>query len=109
MLYLHSTYHVEPGKLDEYLEIVQRLQLPYGEKRGLHLEGYWQTANVPGPPTDLVAIYSMESWATWAKIIEEQPEPELAAMIQEYASKAQFLRPRYESKFLTPTAFSPLK
>ncbi len=109
MLYLHSTYHVEPGKMAEYLDIVERLQIPYGEKRGLHLVGYWQTANVPGPTTDLTAVYSIASWSAWAKLVEEPPEPKLGAMVQEYLAKAEFLRPRYESKFLVPVPFSPLK
>jgi hypothetical protein len=109
MLYLHSTYHVEPGKMDEYLDIVERRQLPYGEAQGLHLVGYWQSGNVPGPPTDLIAVYAMDGWHTWANIMEKTPNPEIAALGQEYMAKAQFLRPKYESKFMTPVRFSPLQ
>ena len=64
MLYLHSTYHVEPGKMDEYLDIVERLQLPGGERGGLHLVGYWTTHPLSGPPTDITAIYSFANWSS---------------------------------------------
>lgn len=107
MPYLMSTYHVEPGKLEEYLDVVERLQIPSGEKTGLHLAGYWQTSPVSGPPTDLIAIYRFDDWSHWDR--RGAPDPETTAKTQEYLEKAQFLRPRYESKFLTPVRFSPLQ
>ena len=105
MLYLHSTYHVEPGKVEEYLDIVERLQLPAGEKDGLNLVGYWQTHPLSGPSTDITAIYSFENWSQR----DRPPNPETAPQLEEYLSKAQYLRPRYETKVLTPVRFSPLK
>ncbi len=109
MIYLHSTYHVEPGKMEEYLDVVQRLQLPYGKARGLNVVGYFRTAGVPGPTTDIVALYAFKDWHAWAEMRDSKPTPELQGMMQEYEAKAQFCRPKYESKFLIPTPFSPLQ
>ncbi len=105
MLYLHSTYHVEPGKMEEYLDIVERIQLPGGEKGGLHLKGYWTTHPLSGPPTDITAIYSFANWSSR----DPAPGPQTPGVMSEYVSKAQFLRPKYETKFLVPVRFSPLQ
>jgi hypothetical protein len=107
MLYLHSTYHVEPGKMDEYLDIVERLQLPPSEKRGLNLVGYWTTHPVSGPSTDITAIYRCEKWGFFDG--GGQADPEMAAKSLEYSQRAQFLRPKFETKFLLPVRFSPLQ
>lgn len=106
-LYLHSTYHVEPGKMEEYLDIVERLQLPPGEKYGLNLVGYWQTHPLSGPSTDITAIYRCANWAYFDG--SGGRDPEMTAKSQEYGKRAQFLRPKYETKFLIPVRFSPLR
>ena len=109
MLYLHSTYHVEPGKVDEYLDLVEGLLLPANEKRGMKTVGYWTTAGVPGPTTDITAIYELEGWDHWARIQQGAPDKETSELLKEYLAKAQYLRPKWESKFLNPVRFSPLQ
>ncbi len=110
MLYLHSTYHVQPGKMDEYLGLVERLLLPAHQRRGIRTVGYWTTAGVPGPTTDITAIYAFRDWDHWAGVQSGRGvDPETRAALSEYVQKAQHLRPNYESKFLLPVRFSPLQ
>ena len=103
MLHSLRTHHVAPGKMNEFHEL-RREAIPFLEKHGIKVVGYWKTEIGPSPC--VVSITAFEDWAQY-----ERAQSSLVAdtEFKKLMGRFQGLSLRTDTVILRPTDYSPMQ
>ena len=103
MIYSLRTHHVTPGKMAEFHEL-RREAIPFFEKHGIKVVGYWKTEIGPSPC--VVSLTAFEDWAQY-----EQAQSALVAdpEFKKLMGRFQGLSLRTDTVILRPTDYSPMQ
>ena len=106
-LFLEDTMHTLPGKLDAYIEALNRDWAAYTERSGLnHVMGGFFTAPVAGRQNEFVLLQGIPGWEGWAQMRRPGVQhPEALAWLQ----RGLEYRHEWHSKMLQPFDWSPLR
>ena len=103
MIYEMRTYTLKPGRLTDWLDWFEKNGKPSADKH-LNMVGFWTTDS--GELNQVVHIWAFEDYNQ--RVQQRQKflaDPNLAASLPQ----AREMCTLQESKFLLPTAFSPLQ
>jgi hypothetical protein len=102
MIYSLRTHHVTPGKMNEFHEL-RREAIPFFEKHGIKVVGYWKTEIGPSP--SVVSLTAFEDWGQYEKAQSSLvADPEFKKLM----SRFQGLSHRTDTVILRPTDYSPM-
>lgn len=104
-LYYWEQTKVLPGKIDEFLEAMEKELMPMEEKRGMKLAGCYRWFGACGRSNEITSFWSVKNWAHWGQMREERLK-DLA--FQQWMEKALAWRKEWSYKFLIPTHISLL-
>ena len=103
MLHSLRTHHVAPGKMNEFNEL-RREAIPFLEKHGIKVVGYWKTEIGPSPC--VVSITAFEDWAQYERAQSSLvADPEFKKLMGRF----QGLSLRTDTVILRPTDYSPMQ
>jgi len=106
MVYELRTYTTHPGKLDDLHKRFRDHTMQLFEKHGIKNIGYWVPADKPDTLIYLIAHKSRKAADQSWKEFREDPEWKQVAKASEQNGKIVM---HVDSKYLTPTDYSPLK
>jgi hypothetical protein len=103
-------YTASPGKMEALQSRFRDHSTRFFAKHGMEVIGYWQAASGPNAENTFVYILAFPSKqaqkASWEAMIKD---PEWQNVKKESERDGIPLAARIESRFLTPTEFSPMK
>lgn len=104
--FLQDTMHTLPGKLDAYMEALNRDWAAFTERSGLNrVIGGFYTAPVAGLQNEFVLLQGLPGWDGWAQMRKPGVQhPEALAWLERGLS----YRHEWHSKMLQPFGWSPL-
>jgi hypothetical protein len=103
MLHSLRTHHVAPGKMAEFHEL-RREAIPFFEKHGIKVVGYWKTEIGPSP-----CVVSMTAFEDWAQYERAQSSLVADPEFKKLMSRFQGLSLRTDTVILRPTDYSPMQ
>ena len=105
-IYYWELTKVLPGKVDEYLEAMEKELVPMEEKRGMKLAGCYRWFSGCGEPNEIRSFWSVKNWDHWGKILEQRAKDR---SFQRWLEKAMSLRTEWSYTFWVPAEWSLLK
>lgn len=84
MLYLHEINQIRPGRLDAFLDAVERSYLPVADRLGIRLVGYWTVPPGHGAWPETVAVWEIDGYDHYLDLTrrlhdESRIDPDLLA------------------------------
>jgi hypothetical protein len=105
-LFIHATYQVTPGKMDDWLAFVEREVLPVEQRRGLKLIAFFKVMPGAGRSDDCRELWAVDNWDHWDQVMRTQAtDNEFQAMRR---ASLEF-RPRWVTRLLLPGKYSPIQ
>jgi hypothetical protein len=104
-LYYWESTRVLPGKMDEFLEAMEKELVPMEDKRGMKLAGCYRWFGACGRSSEVISLWAVGNWAQWGKIHRNRLKDRA---FKKWMVKAWDWRGEWSYKFLTPTRISTL-
>ena len=104
-LYYWEQTRVLPGKMDEFLKLMQSELVPMEEKRGMKLAGCYRWYGACGRSGEITSMWAVKNWAHWGKMREERQKD---TAFQKWNEKSNTLIKGASYKFWIPAYWSLL-
>jgi len=105
-LYYWELTRILPGKMDEYLEAMEKELIPMEKRRGMNLAGCYRWFGACGDPSEIRSLWAVKDWAHWGHMREARAKD---PAFQQWTEKASAWRTEWSYKFWAPTQSSLLK
>jgi hypothetical protein len=104
MIYVLHIRQIAPGKMNEYRQLEVNEMEPLFKRAGMRVMGHFNT--MIGNSNETVALHAYDSLAQYEKVRETQlTDPDF----QKMAARLNALTTSSNSRFLTPSEWSPMK
>ncbi len=105
-LYYWELTRVLSGKLDDFLEAMEKELVPMEEGRGMKLAGCYRWFSGCGEPNEIRSFWSVKNWAHWGQILEARAKDKA---YRQWEEKALSWRKDWSYTFWIPAEWSLLK
>lgn len=104
-LYYWESTKVLPGKMEAYLDSLEKELMPMEEKRGMKLAGCYRWFGACGKSSELISLWSVKNWEHWGQMRQKRLKDKA---FKKWMEKAWNWRKEWSYKFLVPTRISTL-